>query len=177
MVDWQSNVIQLEETEWLHLKTDDSAGGITVDAEVLDELRELKPASKSRFIIASVVTWGNGERKRTRTRLPRNNSARAYYRCKPIFDRLNEWLRSKGVTANKPLHEMRKEIGSLITTKLGIYAASQFLRHSDITTTARHYAEHKGRISVGLGKLLDTEIKQSRPLLVRSFGDLIEQGG
>ncbi|MDA1278102.1 MAG: hypothetical protein O2960_29245, partial [Verrucomicrobia bacterium] len=82
-----------------------------------------------------------------------------YYRCEPIFDRLNEWLRSKGVTANKPLHELRKEIGALVATQHGIYAASRFLRHSDITTTARHYAEHKARISVGLGKLLDTEIK------------------
>jgi len=53
----------------------------------------------------------------------------------------------------------RKEVGALIATAHGIYAASQFLRHSDITTTARHYAQHKARISVGLGKLLETEIK------------------
>jgi hypothetical protein len=54
---------------------------------------------------------------------------------------------------------MRKEIGALITKQHGIFAASSFLRHSDITTTARHYAEHKGRISVGLGQMLQTEIK------------------
>lgn len=46
-----------------------------------------------------------------------------------------------------------------MATQHGIYAASRFLRHSDITTTARHYAEHKARISIGLGKLLDTGIK------------------
>jgi integrase len=159
MVDWRNGVIKLEETDWLHLKTHDSAGEITIDPEVIAELRQFMPASKSPFIVTSVVTWGNGEKKRTRTRLPRNDSARAYYRCEPIFDRLNEWLRSKGVKANKPLHEMRKEIGALIATEHGIYAASRFLRHSDITTTARHYADHKARISVGLGKLLDTEIK------------------
>jgi integrase len=146
MVDWRNKVIKLEETDWLHLKTHDSAGEITVDGEVLAELREFMPTGKSRFIIIS-------------DRPPRNDSARPYYRCEPIFDRLNEWLRSKGVTANKPLHEMRKEIGALIATEHGIYAASRFLRHSDITTTARHYAEHKARISVGLGKLLDTRIK------------------
>ena len=66
-----------------------------------------------------------------------------------------KWLRSKGVRAHKPIHEMRKEIGALIATEHGIFAASKFLRHSDITTTARHYADHKLRISVGLGKLLD----------------------
>jgi len=146
MVDWQHGVLKLEETDWLHLKTHDSAGEITIDAEVIAELRQLLPTSKSTFIITS-------------DRPPRNDSARPYYRCEPIFDRLNEWLRSKGVKANKPLHEMRKEIGALIATEHGIYAASRFLRHSDITTTARHYAEHKSRISVGLGKLLDTEIK------------------
>ena len=146
MVDWQNHVIRLEETEWLQLKTKDSAGEITIDPEVSAELREFMSASQSPFILAS-------------DRPPRNDSARTYYRCEPTFDRLNEWLRSKGVTANKPLHELRKEIGALVATQHGIYAASRFLRHSDITTTARHYAEHKARISVGLGKLLDTGIK------------------
>lgn len=145
MVDWRNGLIRLEETNWLHLKTHDSAGEITLDPEVVAELREFMPASQSPFIIAS-------------DRPPRNDSPRPYYRCAPIFDRLNEWLRAKGVKANKPLHEMRKEIGALIATEHGIYAASRFLRHSDITTTARHYAQHKARISVGLGKLLDTQI-------------------
>lgn len=148
MIDWVNHVIRMEETEWLHLKTDDSAGDISVDAEVIAELQELKPLSKSSFILAS-------------DRAPRNDSPRPYYRCDMIFDRLNEWLRSKGVTANKPLHELRKEIGALVATEHGIYAASRFLRHSDITTTARHYADHKSRISVGLGKLLDTKIKSA----------------
>lgn len=149
MVDWVNHLIRLEETEWLHLKTDDSAGEISVDPEVIAELKELKPLSKSKFILASA-------------RAPRNDSARPYYRCEIIFDRLNEWLRSKGVTANKPLHELRKEIGALVATEHGIYAASRFLRHSDITTTARHYADHKSRISVGLGKLLDMQLKPVR---------------
>lgn len=148
MVDWQNHVIRLEETEWLHLKTQDSAGEITIDPEVSAELREFKAGSQTPFVIAS-------------DRPPRNDSARAYYRCEPVFDRLNEWLRGKGVKANKPLHEMRKEIGALVATRHGIFAASRFLRHADITTTARHYAQHKERISVGLGKLLDTGIKPS----------------
>ncbi len=146
MVDWQNHVIRLEETEWLRLKTKDSAEEITVDAEVTAELREMMPQSQSQFILTS-------------DRPARNDSARTYYRCEPVFDRLNEWLGSKGVMANKPLHELRKEIGALVATQHGIYAASRFLRHSDITTTARHYAEHKARISVGLGKLLDAKIK------------------
>lgn len=141
MFDWDCCVIKLEQTEWLRLKTEDSSGVISLDPEVMQELKSLMPVQVSSFVLDS-------------SRQPRNDSARPYYRCEPIFDRLNEWLRSKGITANKPLHEMRKEIGAQIATQHGIYAASRFLRHSDITTTARHYAEHKGLISVGLGKLL-----------------------
>ena len=159
MVDWQNGVIKLDATQWLRLKTADSAGEITIDPEVLAELKAFMPDGKTAFIIGSVVTWMNGKKKLTHVRKPRNDSARAYYRCAPVFDRLTEWLRGKGVKANKPLHEMRKEIGAQIATEHGIYAASRFLRHSDITTTARHYADHKARISVGLGRFLNTEIK------------------
>ena len=146
MLDFENNVLRLEETEWLHLKSSDSVGEITVDPEVMTELRGYMSASNSQFIVQTL-------------RPPRNDTGHTYYRCQPIFDRLNSWLRGKGIKANKPVHELRKEIGALIATQHGIYAASKFLRHSDITTTAKHYADHKQRISVGLGKLLDTEIK------------------
>lgn len=145
MVDRTNNLIRLQETEWLSLKSQDSAREITIDKELLNELGELMPAGNSRFIIAS-------------DRPPRNDSPRPYYRCLPTFRLLTDWLRSKNVTANKPLHEMRKEIGALIAKQDGILAASLFLGHDDITTTARHYAD-KARITVGLGKFLDTSIK------------------
>lgn len=147
MLDFTNNVIHLHETEWLHLKTADSAADITVDEEVFAELRALKPSSDSpptkwsQFILVS-------------TRPPQPNSARAYYRCEDTFDRLNTWLRDQKIDANKPLHELRKEVGAILATSQGIYAASHFLRHSDITTTARHYADQKSRINVGLGKFL-----------------------
>jgi len=85
---------------------------------------------------------------------PRPESMRSHYRCQKTFRHLYAWLRGKGVTANKPLHELRKELGALITSEHGIYSASRFLRHSDIATTARHYADQKTRITVGLGKYL-----------------------
>jgi integrase len=149
MLDFDANVIRLEETEWLHLKTRDSAADITVDAEVMRELRALMPAPTtkrapwSQFILQS-------------QHAPQPDSLRPYYRAEETFDRLNTWLRAKGIRANKPLHELRKEVGAVIATEQGIYAASKFLRHSDITTTARHYADQKARINVGLGKFLDT---------------------
>jgi hypothetical protein len=55
------------------------------------------------------------------------------------------------------LHTLRKEAGSLIATKSGIYAAARFLRHSDIKVTAQHYADHKDRVSIDLGALLPVE--------------------
>jgi hypothetical protein len=163
MIRFDRNLIQLRETHFLHLKTEDSAGEITVDSEILLELQSLVTGIKSGFVVDSKVTWHNGHRTLSRVRQPRPDSARSYYRCGPVFERLNAWLRGKGISAKKPLHELRKEVGALVATEHGIYAAAAFLRHSDITTTARHYAEHKARISVGIGRMLDTQIRAEDP--------------
>lgn len=74
------------------------------------------------------------------------------YRCDALFKQLNDWLRQHGVTTIKLPHTLRKELGALVTTKHGIYPAKDMLRHSDVSTTARHYADQKARVSVGLGK-------------------------
>ena len=141
MVDFAGSRICLEETEWLSLKTQGSADDVSLEPEVLAEIRSFMNAAESPFVVAS-------------DRPARGGSLRPYYRCKPVFDRLTNWLRSKGIAANKPLHELRKEVGAVIATKEGIYAASRFLRHSDITTTARHYADQKERVTSGMGCLL-----------------------
>ena len=52
---------------------------------------------------------------------------------------------------------MRKEAGAMVATRQGIYAASRFLRHSDIQVTAMHYADHKERVTVDLGAWLKPE--------------------
>ncbi len=61
------------------------------------------------------------------------------------------------VEGYKPLHTLRKEAGSIIATKAGIHAASQFLRHADIQVTAMHYADHKERVTVDMEALLQPE--------------------
>ena len=76
---------------------------------------------------------------------------RRSYRADEVFVKLTAWLRVQGVTARKPLHEMRKELGALITQEHGIYAASRTLRHSNVATTAGHYAEKKERTTVPIG--------------------------
>jgi hypothetical protein len=58
------------------------------------------------------------------------------------------------VTAQKPVHELRKEFGSLVCQNGGLYAASRALRHADVAITAAHYLDKKERVTVGLGAFL-----------------------
>jgi hypothetical protein len=51
----------------------------------------------------------------------------------------------------KPLHELRKEAGTLVNQKHGLNEAKNFLRHGDIATTAMYYVGSKGEITTGLG--------------------------
>jgi hypothetical protein len=77
------------------------------------------------------------------------------YRCRKQFKTLNRWLRLHGITANKPLHVLRKEFGFQLTAAHGIFAASKALRHADISITNAFYADTKSRVTVGLGHHLN----------------------
>ncbi len=57
------------------------------------------------------------------------------------------------MTAEKALHELCKEAGSLVCATHGIHAASRFLRHADIAITAAHYLDKKQPVTVGFGAL------------------------
>jgi hypothetical protein len=76
------------------------------------------------------------------------------YRAKEIFERLSRWLRAHGVTARKPIHELRKEFGSMVNRKQGLSAASDQLRHSGIATTAAYYIDRPRKATSGIGPLL-----------------------
>jgi integrase len=84
---------------------------------------------------------------------PKTVSRGDYYRCQSHFDRLDAWLRTKGVNTRKPLHTLRKEYGSLINKAHGIHAASKALRHADIGVTNNFYTDSRARVTRGLGKL------------------------
>jgi len=144
MIDFDKGVIALLETDYLHLKTPASADAISIDPEVANLLRSMMPATKGAFVVQS-------------SRPPSNDKSYARYRCEPVFKRLIHWLRGKGVTAKKPVHEMRKELGAVIATAAGIYAASKMLRHADIGITSRHYSDLKCRVVSGLGRFLTPE--------------------
>ena len=140
-IDWTKRVIRITNTDTLRVKTDGSEGVVDLDQKIAQELRSLNVGTESTFVVAS-------------HRTARPDSETPYYRCQHHFEFLTDWLRRHGVTANKPLHELRKELGALIVSRHGIFAAAHVLRHSDISTTARHYAAQKHRVDAGLGEFL-----------------------
>ena len=125
--------------EFRDVKTDDSEATIELDRALAKEIQSFMVASTSTFVIES--------------HLPaRPGLDRQYYRAKPVFEIVNQWLRKKGITARNPLHTLRKECGSLITQEFGIYAAKTMLRHANIATTAASYTSNKERIAIPFGR-------------------------
>ena len=137
---FKENVIRVEPTQFFHPKSQDSIAEIQVDSEVMAVFRERHNKAKGAFVIPS-------------GRPPKTVTRGDYYRCESYFDRLNSWLRSKGVNTQKPLHTLRKEYGSLINEVHGIHAASKALRHADISVTNNFYTDSRARVTPGLGKL------------------------
>jgi integrase len=138
---WNDSVIRIEETEHFAPKSTDGGGNVPIDKELLAMFRGWYAKANGAFVIEA-----NTE--------PRGATTYAHYRAQPHFDALTAWLREKEVTAIKPLHELRKEFGSQLCAKYGIYAASRMLRHADIRVTAQHYLDTKERTPIGFGNLL-----------------------
>jgi integrase len=139
--DWQNLKIRVEPTEHLALKSEDASADVDLDPQLTKVLQEFYARRTGTFVIES-------------PRPSRVGTSYLAYRCGPIFKRLATWLRAHGVASSKPLHCLRKEYGSLVCQKHGIFAASRALRHSDISVTAAHYVEPRAKATTGLGSLL-----------------------
>jgi integrase len=141
-IDFERGVIRIEHTDTASLKSADSRGEVPIDASVVALLRGFHARKTGAFVIeggdnlSGPRAWGR------------------HYRAQSVFDRVTAWLRKHGVTAKKPLHELRKELGALITAEHGIYAASRVLRHADLSTTAAHYTDLKTRPTIPVGEWL-----------------------
>jgi integrase len=141
-IDFERRVIRVEHTDTASLKSADSRGEVPIDSSVVELLRGFRARASGAFVIESgdnvsgPRAWGR------------------HYRAQSVFDRVTAWLRKHGVTAKKPLHELRKELGALITAEHGIYAASRVLRHADMSTTAAHYTDLKTRPTIPVGEWL-----------------------
>jgi integrase len=142
-IDFKRQSLRLEISEHSDLKTDEAADEVEIDEALSNELRLHMARGRTPFVINSA-------------RPAHVNLAGQYYRCQAVFQRLYTWLRGKGVTDKKPLHVLRKEFGSIINQRHGLYAASAALRHRNISTTAGHYVANKSRIMFEFGDLLKT---------------------
>ena len=143
-IDFMAGLLRIEDHAHFQTKSEDSKGSVELDPEVIAMLRAWRRLDpRGEYVLCSE----NQARIGTRSRC---------YRAERTFEALVAWLRSKGITAQKSLHELRKEAGSVVNQAHGIFAASRFLRHSDIAITAKHYLDKKQRVTVGLGSLLTT---------------------
>jgi len=151
---WDERVLRIETTDDLKLKTRGSAADIPLDDFVATLFREYYDnASGEKFVIR-----GRG--------LSRPDSKHYLLRCARVFLDLNDWLRNYTIAsgddkgkkplahAAKPLHSLRKEFGSLILERDGIYAASQALRHTKTAITETFYVATRTKSMPGIGQLL-----------------------
>ena len=140
-VDLKAGVIRIEAHEHFAPKAETSLGDIPLDAEVCAILRGMKASAQGdEYVLAGVS--------------PKTSLTWRPYRADETFARLGAWLKTQGMKSRTPLHTLRKEAGSLICQKSGLFAASRFLRHADVAITAQHYAAQKDRVTIGLGGLL-----------------------
>lgn len=146
-VDFNRQLIRLEVTERGGLKSRDSRAEVAIDENVVAILRGFHAKLKSQDRAGGFVVPGTGK-------VGGHKKWGRHYRADAVFTRLTDWLRRKGVDVRKPLHELRKELGALVTAEHGIYAASRVLRHADVSTTARHYSDLKTRPVVNVGAWL-----------------------
>ncbi len=138
--------LHIENSEFHQLKSEDSAGIVDLDDNLTAIFRGLHAKAKGPFVIES-----DGATER--------NPGSGSYRCEAHWKAVVAWLKEQGVTARKPIHELRKEVGSLIASEHGIYAASRYLRHSDIRITAQYYLDKKQRITPALSAGFSLEEK------------------
>ena len=155
-IDFKTGKIAVRRSETARLKTQAREGDVAIDPHTLARLKAMKESAAGVFVIESK----NAAKAATRyTR----------YRATVTYEALSRWLkeyeddqgRKPLANVKKPLHELRKEAGAVIVQQFGIYAASKFLRHSNIATTARFYADDTRNINTGLGAFITPENVQS----------------
>ncbi len=126
-LDLQKGVVPIAPTQFNRLKSDSSVGKIQLEPRFVEKLRELLANHQGDFVLTSHIA-------------PRLNTGQRHYRCSKDFMVLNGWLKSKGIAhSSSRIHTLRKEFGSHLAQRRGIFAASAGLRHSTIGVTRKFY--------------------------------------
>ena len=130
-VDLPAGIVTVAPTQHGRLKSDSSVGKIQLEHRFAEVLRKHASESRGEFVLASVVA-------------PRIGGLQRHYRCQKDFTALCRWLKSKGITRSTArIHTLRKEFGSHLAQRRGIFAASTGLRHSTIGVTRKYYVSSK----------------------------------
>ena len=141
-VNFGTSLIVVKATDCFAPKAN-SVGEIPIDAEIVKLLKEWKKGATSRFVVEGVD--------------PKVNTDSHHYRAARAHEELIRWLHRKGLTSRNPLHALRKEFGSIVCQKAGVYVASRLLRHTNISMTAAIYTDDRGRVTSGLGVALSDQ--------------------
>lgn len=149
-IDAHKGVIRVTTTDAFSPKTAASEGEVFVDPGLIAELDPFRQAAKGLFVLEG------------RNQPPRRLSYQNY-RAEHTFVRLCAWLRRQGLLGPKPLHQLRKEFGSLIAASGDIHVASRQLRHSSIAITAAFHADHRRRVAPPVGEILRSGAVEGPP--------------
>ena len=151
-VNFERAEVDISPTEHNALKSRDSARVLALDAASLAVLRGWRAKASGLFVLESPFA-------------PRPLARTPVYRCKNTFAALAEWLRGKAITARKPIHELRKECGTMLLRQgQPIEAVSRYLGHSDLKITMKHYADiAKRRATVDLSALMPADVAEFPP--------------
>lgn len=142
---FQKRVLVIADNDYRRLKSKKSAGSIDLEPELCALFQGFLAKAQSPFVLEafrlSTITSAHDRKSRG-------------YRCERTHQSLLVWLRKQGVKGIRPIHTMRKEIGSIIASRDGIWKASLYLRHSGIVITSKLYADKKTPVTSGLGGFL-----------------------
>jgi hypothetical protein len=166
---WRESVIRIEPTQYFDVKSKHSAGDVRIDPELMALFRGYYAAranSKQEPVLNFVIETPN---------MPRPRATFENYRAQAVFERLADWLRKHDVTARKPIHELRKEFGSIVNKKHGLTAAKDLLRHADIAITASHYIDRARDATSELGALLVQASKRKGKKIVEFKPERVER--
>lgn len=153
----EQEYIRIEPTEHFAPKTEHTIGDILIDKNLMAIFKGYHAQSASNFVLET-------------NNLPIPGATFENYRAQAVFERLAAWLRKNGVSARKPIHELRKEFGSMVNRAHGLSAAKDLLRHADIAITASNYIDSPRKATSGLGAFLTTPRKGKKIIDFKATG-------
>lgn len=139
-------ILTVQETPHFKPKSKESRPIPIDDAGLVAALETVMDSHVSPFIIPGRLPKQHDQGKE-----PKN----LVYRCDSAHRHLTAWLRQRGLTSDKPCHQLRKEFGSYVATSFTLFAAQKYLGHSSPNVTAQFYAGLKD-----LPKLAHVKLEQ-----------------